>query len=443
MMDIIYDKNGNPAMFSSSRLFGVTASKQDTSIPSEKPQDTFQIRDKDFVCWGPDNRYPDDAVQTIGRTGVLSTAIGFKARTSFGQGVIPMDAIGYDDNGETILRPCRNDEVQKYFRSYGYIQYMSKAFRDLFKFGNCFPVFYFNKGGDKIVQLVIINARHCRVSKDKKWLLVFPNFNDQMPNNEDSQIIRMLDENDPFIDLKSMKEAGRLKGQPVAFPRICNYYSNNDYYGIPDWDAALRSGWVEIANKIPKFLAKSYANAMTLMWHIKIPRSYWDKHFPQNEYKNKEDRQKAINEFMDRTEEALCGEENVSKAFISSYSSGTNGKPEGWEIERLKNEIDAKERLSTSAAANSEILFSLMINPSVFGAGMPGGAYAGNAGSGSDIRESFLVSIVTTYIEKQQVLYPIQLMLEYNGHNEGLILKYKETILTTLNTGHSKEEVTT
>lgn len=442
-MEIIYNKDGTPAMFSSSRIFGVTSRDSLSNVPSEKPKDTFMVDDKEFVSWGPDNRYPDDAVRIIGRTGVLSTAIGFKARTSFGQGVIPMDYDGYDDNGEMILRPCKDEEVQKYFRSYGYMQYMSKAFRDLFKFGNCFPVFYFNNDGKKIVQLVLINARHCRVSKDKKWLLVFPNFDDKMPSKEDSQIIRMLDENDPFLEMEMLKQAGKLKGQPVAFPRICNYYSNNDYYGIPDWDAALKSGWVEIANKIPKFLAKSYANAMTLMWHIKIPSSYWDKHFPKNEYQSKEDRQAAIDEFMEHTEEALCGEENVSKAFISSYSSGATGKPEGWEIERLKNEIDAKERLSTSAAANSEILFSLMINPSVFGAGMPGGAYAGNAGSGSDIRESFLVSIVTTYIEKQQVLYPIQLMLEYNGHDSGLILKYKETILTTLNTGQSKEEITT
>ena len=236
---------------------------------------------------------------------------------------------------------------------------------------------------------------------------------------------------------------GKLKGQPVAFPRIKNYYSNNDYYGIPDWDAAMRSGWIDIANKIPKFLAKSYANAMSLMWHIQIPKNYWDRKFPKGDNKNKQERTKKIEEFMRKMEEDLCGEENVSKAFISTYESGMNGKGEGWKIERLENEIDAKERLSTSAAANSEILFSLMINPSVFGAGMPGGAYAGNAGSGSDIRESFLVSIITTYIEKQQVLFPIKMMLEYNGHKDDLVLKYKETILTTLNTGQAKEEITT
>ena len=60
--------------------------------------------------------------------------------------------------------------------------------------------------------------------------------------------------------------------------------------------------------------------------------------------------------------------------------------------------IKTEDRLSTSAAANSEILFSLMVNPSVLGAGMPGGPYAGNAGSGSDIREGLLVSLILNYI---------------------------------------------
>ena len=439
-MDILFNNEGDPMLFCGKGVYGFT--KNTEPVP-EKPKETFTVKERDFVSWGPGNRYPDEAVRTIGSTGVLSTGIGFKARTSFGQGVVPMDVAGYDDNGDQRLIPCRDEEVQKYFRSWQFINYASSAFRDLFKFGNCFPVLYFNRDASKIVNVIVYNARHCRVSKDKRWLLAFPNFDEKMPTDQDSEVFPMLDEYDPFTDLQRMKLAGKLKGQPVAFPRIKNYYSNNDYYGIPDWDAALRSGWIDIANKIPKFLAKSYANAMSLMWHIQVPKNFWNEKFPKGDNSNKEERKKKIQDWMKKMEEDLCGEENVSKAFISTYEAGINGKGEGWKIDRLENEIDAKERLSTSAAANSEILFSLMINPSVFGAGMPGGAYAGNAGSGSDIRESFLVSIITTYIEKQQVLFPVKMMLEYNGHSDNLVLKYKETILTTLNTGQAKEEITT
>lgn len=438
-MEILYDNDGYPMMFCGHGVYGFTTPKP----LIEKPQETFKIGSREFVCWGPGNRYPDEAVRTIGSTGVLSTGIGFKARTSFGQGVVPMDVKGYGDNGEMILTGCQDREVQRYFRSWQFINYASSAFRDLFKFGNCFPILYFNHDGSRIVNVIIHNARHCRISKDKDFILTFPNFDERMPTEKECSIFPMLDEYDPFLALERLRATGKLKGQPIAFPRIKNYYSNNDFYGIPDWDAAKRSGWIDIADKIPKFLAKSYANAMSLMWHIQIPRVWWEKKFPKGDNKNKQERKARVQEFMSKMQENLCGEENVSKAFISTYADGYNGKGEGWKIDRLQNEIDAKERLSTSAAANSEILFSLMINPSVFGAGMPGGAYAGNAGSGSDIRESFLVSIITTYIEKQQVLFPIKMMLGHNGHGDDLVLKYKETILTTLNTGQAKEEITT
>lgn len=439
-MEIIYDAHGLPAMFASSRVFGVTRLPKEVI---ERNTDKFSVGKDEFVNWGSSNNYPSDAESIIGRTGVLSTGLGFKARATLGQGVVPLDTDGYDDNGEVILKPCQDKEVQSFFRSWQCINYMSSAFRDLFKFGNCFPVFYFNQKGDKIVRLSIINARHCRLSADKKSLLVYNDFDKSLPDKKNCTIIPMLDEGDPFLDLETRKSSGKLKGGPVAYPRIKNYFSNSDYYALPDWDSAMKSGWIEIANKIPKFLLKSYANAMTLMWHVKVPRTYWEKHFPKNDYKTTKERTDAIEKFMKSMEDSLCGEENESKAFFSTYGLGASGKDEGWEIERLENEIDAKERLSTSAAANSEILFSLMINPSVFGAGMPGGAYAGNAGSGSDIRESYLVSVVTTHIEKQQILFPIQMMLQYNGHADNIVLKYKETILTTLNTGQSKEEITT
>jgi hypothetical protein len=97
------------------------------------------------------------------------------------------------------------------------------------------------------------------------------------------------------------------------------------------------------------------------------------------------------------------------------------------------------EKLSTSAAANSEMLFSQMVNPSVMGAGMPGGPYAGNAGSGSNIRESLMVSLVLSYIERQQILNPVKLMFQFNGY-KNIDFKYNNVVLTTLDKGKSTEE---
>ncbi|CUP98714.1 Uncharacterised protein [Bacteroides uniformis] len=74
-----------------------------------------------------------------------------------------------------------------------------------------------------------------------------------------------------------------------------------------------------------------------------------------------------------------------------------------------------------------------MVNPNVLGAGMPGGTYAGNQG-GSNIREAFLVNIANAWIDRQNILDPIELYIKMNGMPE-CELRFRNTVLVTLDTG--------
>lgn len=452
MTQILSNNAGEPLMVVGKKVVAFTTNPRGVDVidqmPNEKPKLTFMVGKREFVNWGGMNRYPDKADETIRSCGVLQTALGFKARTCFGQGVLPYVRAGFDENGEQVLKPVADEKLLDYLNGYTFRNYMEGALRDLFKFGNAFPVFYFNKEG-KIVRISAVNARHCRISKDKKALVVYPDFQYGQPITavSDYRVIDMLDEEDPFLDFERRKVLGKLGTKPLAFPRLKNYFSNNDYYGVPDWEAALKSGWIDIAKQVPVFLKHAYENAMSLMWHIQIPTSWYDWRFPKEQYGTDTDGEAArkadIEAFWDELEKELCGQENANKAIFSDYGSdGYGHEADKWVIERLKNEIDAKERLTTSAAANNEILFAVLINPATLGAGMPGGAYAGQAGSGSDIRESYLVSIVSNYVEKQQVLDPVLLALRHNYPDMGsVMLRYKETILTTLNTGNATGEI--
>ena len=140
---------------------------------------------------------------------------------------------------------------------------------------------------------------------------------------------------------------------------------------------------------------------------------------------------------MDEIERNLLGAQNAEKPIFTNYAvNEMNGRiEEEWKITPLSNKYSAgQENLVTSAAANSEILFALMVNPNVLGAGMPGGSYAGNQG-GSNIREAFLVNIANSWIDRQNLLDPLQLYLQLNGVPDDVQLRYRNTILTTLDTG--------
>ena len=437
-MEILFDKKGEPKVFRGKTVFGSTTSVKPVK---ERLDEYFSFDKRDYATWGDSNCFPDDAERTIRATSVLQTGLNYKARCCYGQGVVPVKVSGFDDNNNEIFEPVRDRDILNYLRGLAFRNYHTAAFRDLIKFGNAFPLLVFNNAGDKIVRVQILNARHCRISVDKTKLLMYGDFKNSYPAKGETVVYDMLNEDDPFYDLQWRRDTGQLKGvKAIAFPRIRNYFSNNDYYAAPDWQSAQESGWIDIAHKIPEFLNRAYQNAMHLMWHVQIPATYWEKQFPRSEYKNVEQRKKLIQDFMDKFEKELTDTKNANKSLFTHYYIDESGRTNGdWKVERLDGEIKADDRLSMSAAANSEILFSLMVNPSVLGAGMPGGPYSGNAGSGSDIREGLLVSMILSHIEKQAVLDPVELMFEYNGIHD-IDLKYRNITLATLDSGRNTQE---
>lgn len=437
-MEILFDKKGEPKMFQGRGVIGSTTTVKPVQ---EHLDDRFSFRNREYATWGETNCFPDDAEKTIRSTSVLQTGLNYKARCCYGQGVVPVKVAGFDGNNNEIFEPVQDRDVLNYLRGLSFRNFHTAAFRDMIKFGNAFPLLVFNNAGNKIVRAQILNARHCRISVDKSKLLVYGDFKKTSPTEKETLVYDMLNEDDPFYDLQWRRETGKLEGvTAIAFPRIKNYFSNNDYYAAPDWKSALESGWIDIAHKIPEFLNRAYENAMHLMWHVQIPHSYWEKQFPRSEYKNVEQRKQLIQDFMDKFEKELTDTKNANKSLWTQYYIDESGRVNGdWKITRLDSEIKADDRLSMSAAANSEILFSLMVNPSVLGAGMPGGPYSGNAGSGSDIREGLLVSMILSHIEKQAVLDPVELMFEFNGIHD-IDLKYRNITLTTLDSGRNTQE---
>lgn len=441
MADILFNKDGEPMMIRGNSYMAVSSTsvskRTNSKEKTEDTRDIFKIGEKEFVSWGPGNSKPDTLNKIIKEIGVLKTGLSYKSRVCYGQGVIPVTIEGYDDAQNEIFKIVNDPDVINFVGGYQFRRYITNSFKDLFKFGNSFPVLIFNREFNRILRVDSFNARNCRISKDKTALLNFADFSTSSPSEENSITIPMLDEDDPFGHLEWMKSLGKLK-EAIAFPRLKNFFCSNDFYGVADWEAAIEAGWIDISASVPKFIKRSYENAMTIKFHVKIPREYWEKQFPQKEYPDQDKRKAAINKFMDDFDQNLSGLEGVSKTIFTNFTGTKDSVDDKWIIDKIDGSLKNDEKLITSAAANSEILFSLMVNPSVLGAGMPGGPYSGNAGSGSDIREAFLVSALLSHIERQQVLDPVELMLQFNGVKD-VQLKYKQLFLTTLDKGKSTE----
>lgn len=407
-------------------------------LPKDDDPNKTQVKEIEIVDWGTGNKFPDDSLTTIESVGVLNTGLRFVRNFTLGQGIFPAKIKGYDKYGNEQLELVKDPEIVKVCTGRVVRRYMEKGGRDYFKFGPAYVEMIMNQAGDKVAGINTVNARYCRLSKanskgEIEWCVVSGKW-PETPGEGEYEVIPVLDEYDPLDHLKRLKVAGKTKGKKFIFV-VGDSWSNNDYYGRPLWYSAHLAGWTEIAAKVPVFLKKAYQNQITWKWHVQIPYSFFDKKFPESDFENKAKRDQAIDDFMDSIEDNLCGAENADKPIFTFYTLNevTGKAEEQWIIKPLENKYQEGDKLITSAAANSEIMFALMINPNVMGAGMPGGTYAGNQG-GSNIREAYLVNIANAWLDRQNLLDPIELMLEFNGI-EDVQIRYRNTLLVTLDSG--------
>ena len=55
-------------------------------------------------------------------------------------------------------------------------------------------------------------------------------------------------------------------------------------------------------------------------------------------------------------------------------------------------------------------------------------------------RESFLVNVAMAWLDRQNILDPIEAMLQFNGIKD-IQLRFRNTVLTTLDTGSGTQKV--
>lgn len=447
-MEILFNKAGDPLMFDSSVM-----RIENEGLPSnydEKRKEllsTYSLGDvrttpyggEEWVDWGADNDFPRFAANVIAKTSVLNTGLRFLHRVLVGNGLQAVKVVGVKEDGTELYELVQDERVNEIVNSRNTRRYLEEASRDYTKFGNACVEFVPNATFTDIAGLHVINAVNrrysipdsmggCKVAVSNSWPAC-----PGSQKNDKPAIREVLQDFDPEEDYKRRKLLGKNKKSLCM--RILDKWSQDDVYSEPIWLSAYILGWVDIAHLVPSFLRKAYKNQITWKWHVQIPYSYWEKKYPLENYESVEARKADIQKFMNSVERNLCGAENAEKPLFTNYAiNEMNGRiEEEWKITSLDNKYKGGENLVTSAAANSEILFALCINPNVLGA-MPSGSYGSNQG-GSNIREAYVVNIAQAWLDRSALLDPLYIRLHAAGVSKDVKLVYKNIILTTLDTG--------
>ena len=378
-----------------------------------------------WAYWGPNNDLPQDVINLVSKNTVAPKALLFKIKSIYGRGIIPC-YVEVDGNGSEKVTIADDPEINTFFKRNNIRKFMLELITDYVWFANAFPEVILNKSRDKIVEVYSNEATYCRWEKidpkTRKIQNCYVSANWPWPFDYQYVKVPALDPYDPVNDIRNGSAYKYIMNVSMPSP-------GKSYYQIPAWDGARTSGWLDVANEIPRFKKAMFNKQMSLKYHVEIPYDHWEKKWTAMKNKpTEEEKIKIIVDELKKMDDLLAGAENAGKAFFSHYGVDAVSKKEipGWKITPIDDVFKDGKWLPDSAAANSEILFAIGVDPSIMGAGMPGGgAYTG--GSGSDKRESRKLKQANLYRERNVTLQLLNLISFLNGWDPEVYPKYLDT----------------
>lgn len=443
-------------------------------------------KELDVAIWGEDNRFPQNITKQLSFCGVAESALDWKARALLGQGIVPGRVVDYLDEGKTeVFEPLKpgseeGKEIYKFLRSSAFNRFMIEFSKDWTKFANCFPEVIFSYDAKTITGFVHQETCDCRFKQmgpdgiidtvyiSKIWGLAKDQFNlfdpkknivglvenKTNPTKDDlaKKLVAQVDAIDMYNALDSAIAIGKKLAKnkkvkefksailPVNYPS-----SNKPYYQVPYWDGARLSGWLEIAAKVPALYKQLFNRATKIRYHIEVPETYFEEKYGAENWIGFTEGEKADKkkDLLNDFKKFLTTEENAYTTFVSFFQVDNINKKEYGQIKInvVKDENSIDKELLLSSAAVIETLMAMQIHPTLYSSGMAGSAYKGG-GSGSDIREAWLIYTSLLSAERKMILEPLNLMRDYNrvvgGQKvwaEDLEFRIRDTVLTTLNTG--------
>ncbi len=438
---------------------GAMASEADASklpsrtIPDEKSGDT-----NSWAQWGTNNMLPIEMVDYIETCGILSGIIDHQARFALGEGV-QWAFVRRDNNGKLIVEEMADvPEITEFMEMNNHYYHEFGWMKDQVGLANGVVRFSLDKPKNKIALFQrddVSEMRYKRMNDSGQITHIYlsaqwDNIKAEKPDGKTLIEVPLLDYRMPLADLIKRKTSFSNFAHTFRYPSW-----GKKYYSLPLWWANLK--WVKIARSVPDMKAAMYENSMRPKYLITIYQEFWEQLFigegpgqkPSWADYTEEDIQSKKNEVYDQIDQYLAGEKNAGKAvFTEGFLDKINGKSFKYiEIEALEDTTKEGGYLPDSAAANSEIAFSMRYNPAILGATMPSGPYTNSQG-GSSVRESVAMQVITHEPERQHILSVYRLIRDFNKWNQayakkGLKLEpiIPATILTTLDTGAGTKPV--
>lgn len=347
-----------------------TGKPYSANIPTEK----FSSNQKPWAPYFSADNFPATHMDKLNKLSVGKPAINFNADCHYGAGGMWFKR-EVTESKKLQKVPVISDEWEEFNDRVDFEMGLSQTIENLEYWYWSVVLFNTNLAGTQILKMTPLDTYYCRREIRKNGVSKNIYFSYLFPNAEPSEY-KSYPVYDPSVPREKQTE----------FCVVLFYQTPGMiYYPLPDYHAVFENGWVDVAIAVPEIINVIYQNAASFKYILHVPKAYFTALYP--DWDEKPEQQAArIQTLYNDVKERLTGKENSHKMIMSIFAEMDGKETPGLRVEAIKDYLDRTADLPNNAAANSEILFSLGVDPSSIGLGIPGGKNL--SGSGSDKREA-------------------------------------------------------
>ncbi len=375
-------------------------------VPDIKTNVTTQI-----VPWGIDNLFPQRVLKEIRKNTIIGPTLKKQAEIAYDQIVY-----GFEkpvDGGQPEFVRAHDEKVEAFFQRSHIHRYAIEALRNFYFFYFAVPRMIFTADKSEVYSLTCYKTAHFRFAKPEQSGFIGNGFicaDWESVSDSNSDYVEQLPLIDIYADPLMYKEAPDFKYiYPLAYPT-----EDEVHYPLVDWNAARESGWLDVAQSIPRFKKALMKNQITLKNLIQVPSWWWDWKHKGFSQMPQEKRKEIMDLEVDRFEKFFQGEDSAGNSMMVTFISDPAHQKEyqGWKVDAVDNKIKDGLYIEDSNEASSHLLYSLGMDPAIIGS-QPGSKLG--AGSGSDKRVAFNIYVDTVKAHQDLILEPLSWIARYNG----------------------------
>lgn len=446
--------HGNIALSTFGKV-GAVYTFKNTVASGESTVTTVKVDLKDksgtIASWGKNNDYPQKVLEGAKKNGSASSGIRFLRKAHYGNGLILLKK-GATDDGKKDYKLVNDEEVPAiidFFDRSQMPRFWKETIADLEWFSIAFPEYILSNNFSQINRVRRQKAAWCRfeVMNPENGLIenvyISEKFGKGSSVPEDSEFVSKVPLIDSYWSADEVREYCKANNihrfiRPVFYPLI-----DESYYPEAEWHAVHKSGWLEVANSVPEYKNNLFKNQVSIKYLIEVDERYFENLY-QTQWKDykPEERIEIRTKLIDSINEHLSGNTNAGKSIQSMKFKDVDGQQiSAISISTIDDKFKDGSYLPEAEAANSEVLFALGVDPTLIGAGIPGGKLG--AGSGSDKTAAFNILSALFKTNRETTLEVFDFIKAFNGWDRSIKAEFENTILTTLDKNPTGTQKTT